>query len=45
MTYPDGRKYSGGFEGGEWHGRGTLIYPDGKTVSGEFKYGEFVADK
>jgi hypothetical protein len=41
MTYPDGKKYTGGFESGERNGRGTLVYPDGKTQEGKFKNGEF----
>lgn len=32
-TFPNGVRYEGQFEKGEFHGEGTLIYPNGVSLS------------
>ena len=42
MTSPDGRKYSGGWKDGNFHGQGTYTLPDGDKVEGIWENGELV---
>jgi len=36
-TFPDGKKYVGGWKDSKYHGQGTLTSSDGKYFVGEFK--------
>jgi hypothetical protein len=36
-TFPDGKKYVGGFKDNKYHGQGTLTFPNGDKCVGEWK--------
>ena len=41
IVLPDGRRYSGEWQGGNANGRGVLTAPDGARYVGDFRNGEF----
>ena len=40
ITYPNGRKYVGGWKNDKRNGQGTETFPDGHKYVGEWKNGE-----
>ena len=45
MTWPDGKKYEGGWKEGRFNGQGTMTWPDGSKLIGVYlaglKHGQF----
>ena len=41
MTFPDGARYEGDWESGEFHGKGTYTFPDGRRYEGDFESNKF----
>jgi hypothetical protein len=39
FTWPDGRKYEGGYLEDKKHGTGTFTWPDGKQYEGSWENG------